>query len=161
MYRAFVQFLTGDFSSIEIYNEDFLDKKVFNKERKNGVLVRGDGISMRQKVLGLDCYDELARQFREGIYDPIENKEYKTEGQCVSYFTDDQFEDSVELLTLIHEGEYEMTNQNNENNPEITYQNALEQYSKEIMNTPTKPAPAPAGERIEEAKACWRTTDKF
>ena len=46
-----------------------------------------------------------------------------------------------------------MTNQNNENNPEITYQNALEQYSKEIMNTPTKPAPAPAGERIEEVES--------
>lgn len=106
MYRAFIQFLMGDFSSIEIYNEDFLDKKVFNKERKNGVLVRGDGISLRQKVVGLDCYDELARQFREGIYDPIEHTGYKTEGQCVLYFDDDQFEDSVELLTLIHEGEY-------------------------------------------------------
>ena len=106
MYRAFIHFLTGDFSSVQIYKEDFLDKKVFNKERKNGVLVRGDGISMRQKVVGHSIYDDLATQFREGIYDPIENGKYKAEGQCVSYFDDDQFEDSVELLTLIHEGEY-------------------------------------------------------
>ena len=52
-----------------------------------------------------------------------------------------------------------MTNQNNENN-EITYQNALEQYSKEIMNTPTKPAPAPA-EREEAESVLAHYADKY
>jgi hypothetical protein len=106
VFRAFIQFLTGDFASIEIFNEEWMDKKVFNKERKNGVLVRGDGVSMREKLLGSDCWDKMTNQFREGLYDPIENGEYKGEGQRVAYFDDDQFEDSIELLTLIHEGEY-------------------------------------------------------
>ena len=106
VFRAFIQFLTGDYASIEIFNEEWMDKKVFNKERKNGVLVRGDGVSMRQKLLGVDCWDKMTNKFREGLYDPIENGKYNAEGQCVSYFDDDQFEDSIELLTLIHEGAY-------------------------------------------------------
>ena len=106
MYRCFIHFLTGNYSSIEIYKEEFLDKKVFNKERKNGVLVRGDGTSMRQKVAGSSAYDPLATKFREGLYDPIENGKYQGDGQCLSYLTEEQFEDSVELLTLIHEGDY-------------------------------------------------------
>lgn len=106
MYRTFIHYLMGDFSSIQIFKEEYMDKKVLKKERKNGVLVRGNGVSMREKVVGFDHYDKLATQFREGIYDPIENGKYQAEGQCCSYFTDEQFENTIELLTLIHEGEY-------------------------------------------------------
>ena len=106
IYRAFIHFLMGDYSSIQIFNEEYMDKKVFSKERKNGVLVRGEGISMRKKMLGSDCWDKPTQKFREGLYDPIENGKYKGGDLTITYFTDDQFEDSIELLTLIHEGEY-------------------------------------------------------
>ncbi len=104
LIRILIHFLMGDYHSIQIYREDYMDKKVFNNERKNGVLVRGEGVTMRSKITNKNCYDPFISQFREGLYDPEKNGIYIGESMNISPFTSEQFEDSVALLTLIHEG---------------------------------------------------------
>ena len=81
-----------------------MDKKVFNNERKNGVLVRGEGITMRSKITKKNCYEPFVSQFREGLYDPEKSGIYIGESLSITPLTSKQFEDSIELLTLVNEG---------------------------------------------------------
>lgn len=104
LLRILVQFLIGDYHSIQIYREDYMDKKVFNNERKNGVLVRGEGITMRSKITKKNCYEPFVSQFREGLYDPEKSGIYIGESLSITPLTSKQFEDSIELLTLVNEG---------------------------------------------------------
>jgi len=104
LLRILVHFLIGDYHSIQIFREDYMDKKVFNKERKNGVLVRGEGITMRSKITNKDRYDDLVPKFREGMYDPEKSGIYIGESLNITPLTSEQFENSIELLTLINEG---------------------------------------------------------
>jgi len=104
LLRILVQFLVGDYHSLQIFREDYMDKKVFNKERKNGVLVRGEGTSMRSKITNKGHYDDFVTQFREGLYDPEKSGIYIGESLNISPLDSEQFEDSIELLTLVNEG---------------------------------------------------------
>ena len=111
--RVFVHFLLGNIHSIEVWNEEYFDRKVMGeKERINGKLVRKNGITMREKVIndstivGGTMYNQLVNQFREGLYDPEGKSGYKNETSNISRFTEEQFEDAIELFTLIYEGKY-------------------------------------------------------
>ena len=80
LLRVFVHFLLGKINSIEVWNEEYFDRKVLGKkERINGKLVRKEGITMREKVInestisGGYIYNQLANKFREGLYDQKEN----------------------------------------------------------------------------------------
>ena len=113
LLRIFVHFLLGKINSIEVWNEEYFDRKVMGKkERINGKLVRKEGMTMREKVIneatisGGYIYNQLANKFREGLYDPEGKSGYKNETSRVSRFTEDQFEDAIELFTLINEGDY-------------------------------------------------------
>ena len=103
LLRVLIQFLIGDYHSLQIFREDYMDKKVFNNERKDGVLVRANGVSMRSKITNKERYDKFATQFREGLYDPEESGSYKGETLTISPLSNDQFEDSIELLTMVHQ----------------------------------------------------------
>ena len=113
LLRTFVHFLLGNIHSIEVWNEEYFDRKVMGeKERINGKLVRKNGITMREKVIndstivGGTMYNQLVNQFREGLYDPEGKSGYKNETSNISRFTEEQFEDAIELFTLIYEGKY-------------------------------------------------------
>jgi len=103
LLRVLIQFLIGDYHSLQIFREDYMDKKVFNKERKDGVLVRGNGITMRSKVTNKERYDDFATQFREGLYDPEKSGKYEGETLTIHPLTNDQFEDGIEFLTMLHQ----------------------------------------------------------
>ena len=113
LLRVFVHFLLGKINSIEVWNEEYFDRKVLGKkERINGKLVRKEGITMREKVInertisGGYIYNQLVNKFREGLYDPEGKSGYKNESSRVARFTETQFEDAIELFTIINEGEY-------------------------------------------------------
>jgi len=113
LFRVFIHFLFGKINSLEVWNEKYFDRKVMAKpERINGKLIRKNGITLRQKTLeggvsiGSAVYDQLANQFREGLYDPESKDGYTNETSNISRFTEEQFDDAMELLTLIHEGKY-------------------------------------------------------
>ncbi len=103
LLRVFIQFLIGDYHSLQIFREDYMDKKVFNKERKSGVLVRGNGITMRFKITNKERYDIFATQFREGLYDPETSGAHKGETLTIHPLTNEQFEDGIELFTMLHQ----------------------------------------------------------
>jgi len=105
LLRILIQFLIGDYHSVQIFREDYMDKKVFDKERIDGVLIRGEGLSMRTKFTNKQRYDKFATQFREGLYDPEESGAYKGETMTIPPLTDEQFESAVELLTLVNQGD--------------------------------------------------------
>ena len=106
LMRVFMHFIIGSMNSLEIYREDYFNKKVFSKERIDGILVRGEGITMRAKTLGTSIYDNLTTKFSEGLYNPEKGGVYSAEGLTISPFTEEQFENSIELLTMIQEGSY-------------------------------------------------------
>jgi len=113
LLRVFVHFLLGNMNSIEVWNEEYFDRKVMGKkERINGKLVRKEGTTMREKVLngtsisGGFIYNKLVNQFREGLFDPEAGNFYENEKSKIARFTEQQFEDAIELFTLIHEGKF-------------------------------------------------------
>ena len=106
LMRVFMHFIIGNMSSLEIYREDYFNKKVFSKERIDGILVRGEGITMRAKTIGTASYDKLTTKFSEGLYNPEKGGVYSEGGMTIAPFTEEQFEDSIELLTMIQEGSY-------------------------------------------------------
>ena len=111
LFRVFIHFLFGNIHSMEVWNEKYFDRKVVgNKERINGKLVRKDGATLRQKTISFyekdNTYDNLANQFREGLYDPESSAGYANEKSNIRVFDDQQFEDAIEALTLIQEGKF-------------------------------------------------------
>jgi len=111
--RVFVHFLLGNIHSMEVWNEEYFDRKVMGKkERINGKLVRKEGMTMREKVIneatinGGSLYNKLVNQFREGLFDPESSSCYENETSKIARFTEQQFEDAIELFTLIHEGKF-------------------------------------------------------
>ena len=113
LLRIFVHFLLGKINSIEVWNEEYFDRKVMGKkERINGKLVRKQGMTMREKVLNegsIFCggmYNQLVNQFREGLFDPEGKSGYTNETSSIQKLTEQQFEDAIELFTLIQEGKY-------------------------------------------------------
>ena len=111
LFRVFVHFLFGNIHSMEVWNEKYFDRKVVGeKERINGKLVRKNGTTLRQKTItpyeDYATYDQLVNQFREGLYDPESSSGYTNESSNIARFTDKQFEDAIELITLIQEGKY-------------------------------------------------------
>lgn len=103
LLRVFIQFLIADFHSLEIYREDYFDKKVFTKERKKGVLVRGQGISLRAKTIGDPHWDGLISKFREGLYDPEKNGTYNGNYNTITQFDEDGFESAIAVLATIQD----------------------------------------------------------
>ena len=111
LLRVFIHFLFGKINSLEIFNEDYFDKRVLEKERVNGKLIRKHGQTMRQKVIGYEdergsTWDNLANQFREGLYDPESDLGYRGHAAVVERLNDTQFDDAIELFTLIQEGKF-------------------------------------------------------
>ena len=111
LLRVFIHFLFGKINSLEVFNEEYFDKRVMENERVNGKLVRKHGQTMRQKVIGYEddrgaTWDNFATRFREGLYDPETDMGYGGETSSVERLTDSQFEDAIELFTLIQEGEF-------------------------------------------------------
>ena len=103
LLRIFIQFFIADFHSLEIYREDYFDKKVFSKERKNGVLVRGNGISLRAKTTGDSHWDGLTTKFREGLYDPEDNGTYEGTNHIVKHLDEEEFESAIGVLAIIQD----------------------------------------------------------
>jgi len=101
LFRVFVHFLAGNMKSLEVFREDYFNKKVFANERLNGVLVRGNGVSMRTKTIGTDIYDSYITRFSEGMFCPEKSGSYAFERVKIAPFTDEQFNNALEYLTLI------------------------------------------------------------
>ena len=110
LLRTFIHFICGDYQSIEVWNEEYLDKKVMSNERINGKLVRKHGQVMRDKIFSNSAesvvYSQLANQFREGLYDPESSSCYSNETSIINRFDEEQFEDIIELLTHIQQGKF-------------------------------------------------------
>ena len=105
LLRVFIHFVSGDeFLSLEIYREDYFSKGVSKLQRKDGVLTAGSKQTLRQKVLGADAataFETLTHQFQEGLYDPEKNGKYEGTEASINKFSDEQFENAIELLTII------------------------------------------------------------
>lgn len=106
LLRVFVHFISGDeFLSLEIYREDYFSKGVSKMQRKNGVLTAGNKQTLRQKVLGesASAYEQLTNQFQEGLYDPEKDGKYEVQEISISKFDKEQFENAIEILSIIQE----------------------------------------------------------
>ena len=104
LMRVFIHFVSDDdFHSLEIYQEDYFNKAVSKMERKNGTLTAGKRQTLRQKVLGPAAigFEQLTSQFQEGLYDPEKNGKYEGTEASINKFSDEQFENAIELLTII------------------------------------------------------------
>lgn len=103
LFRVFIHFLAGKYSSLEIYREDYFSKRVCNVETNSVGVSTARRMTMRAKVLQSPFYDELANKFSEGLYDPEESGEYRGTEMTIAPFDEQQFEDAIELLSIINE----------------------------------------------------------
>ncbi len=100
--RLFFQLLLGDFDYMEVYNEGYLNKKSFTKEKVDGVTVRGKGKTMRAKMHG-EFFDDSVRKFEEGLYDPETREGYECVNQTIKPFDEEGLDNCMSLIEYIND----------------------------------------------------------
>jgi len=103
LLRVFIHFVSGSYSSLEVFREDYFGKRVCNVAQNSSGITTAVRTTMRQKVLNSPFYDDLANKFSEGLYDPEKNGVYENEVMTIKAFNQKQFDDVVELLAIIND----------------------------------------------------------
>ena len=49
------------------------------------------------------AYEQLTNQFQEGLYDPEKDGKYEVQEISISKFDKEQFENAIEILSIIQE----------------------------------------------------------
>jgi hypothetical protein len=103
LFRVFIHFIAGDYVSLEVYREDYLSKRVCNVKTNSAGISTAERITMRAKMFEYFPYDDIVNKFSEGLYDPEESGEYQSGVMKIAPFNEEQFENAIELLSIINE----------------------------------------------------------